>query len=259
MLASDTNILDVFSGMERIRQNYELYFRAEPSLDGALADLLAPKGYKRYSYQQEMFGIPYLGHQLSINTDNKFIESLGLFAGQYVTFHDGWDDSFKTSPSRPTKAIPSKLWSELVVALKSKFPALKIVQIGGKTGDDIPEADFNFKNKLTFGESTSVLACARLHFDGESGLVHLAASLGVRSVVMFGPTSKEWFGYPENINVTSGQCGNCWWSTDIWMSKCPVGYKIPICTESFNVQAVVKQVMDELNREVKLDSIELQG
>jgi ADP-heptose:LPS heptosyltransferase len=96
----------------------------------------------------------------------------------------------------------------------------------------------NLKNKLKFMESVSVLAGSCLHVDTESGLVHAAACLGVRSVVMFGPTNVDWFGYSQNINVAPKQCGNCWWASDSWMDICVMGHEPAICTSRSSISPV---------------------
>lgn len=240
-------IIDIYSDMERLKSTYEVYYKCAPSLDGAFADLISAKGYKRYSYQQDILGISYAGHTLDIDLKNDLLEGLSIPSGQFITIHDGWDETNKLLKTRPTKTVPKKFLADFVVALKAKVPELKIIQIGGKTGEDIPGVDLNLKNKLSFEQSTALLARAQLHFDCESGLVHLAASLGVRSIVLFGPTSLDWFGYPENINVAPGQCGNCWWSTDIWLAQCPLGYEPPVCTSSYDLSAVVEQAITVLN------------
>jgi ADP-heptose:LPS heptosyltransferase len=68
-----------------------------------------------------------------------------------------------------------------------------------------------------------------LHIDNEGGLVHIAACLGTTSVVIFGPTSADYFAYLDNINVRPPVCGDCWWTTKNWMDICPLGHKQPLC------------------------------
>ncbi|MDD5375555.1 transposase [Acidithiobacillus sp.] len=98
--------------------------------------------------------------------------------------------------------------------------------------------DITLKNQLDSLESVSILAGSRLHIDTESGLVHVAASLGNRSIVIFGPTNVAWFGYPQNINIAPKQRGNCWWSTNSWMDVCAGGHEIPICTSEASIAPV---------------------
>ena len=213
----------------------DMYVKVHPALDGAFADLAVVQGYKRYTYLHEMLGIPYGGDRLPLPIDPGVIARLGLEEGAYVTVHNGWDANFKMVTERPTKALPLDSWVQIVAEIKAMRPDLHIVQLGGKTGEDIPGVDVNLKNKLKFMESVSVLAGSCLHVDTESGLVHAAACLGVRSIVMFGPTNVDWFGYPQNINVAPKQCGNCWWASDSWMDICVMGHEPAICTSSSSI------------------------
>ena len=228
-------VLNIIAHAIATRRPIEKYIAATPFLDGAFADLFAKKGYRRQTFLHSMLDLPYGGDHLDLLIDYNLITKLGLKIGSYITVHDGWDTKFPLLNARPVKSIPIDTWSKIVSEIKTKRPDLQIVQIGSNTGNDILGVDINLKNKLTFFEAVSVLSNSRLHLDTESGLVHVAASIGVRSVVMFGPTSVEWFSYPQNINLAPKKCGNCWWMTDTWMDVCVLGYEIPICTTDSSI------------------------
>ena len=89
---------------------------------------------------------------------------------------------------------------------------------------------------------------AKLHIDTESGLVHLAQYLDVKSVVLFGPSSVPFFGYEKNRNVSSGSCGGCMWTTTDWMFRCPLGKEESSCMENVSAEMVLKEVSEELSR-----------
>ncbi|MBA4708158.1 glycosyltransferase family 9 protein [Aquitalea aquatica] len=227
-------------------KSIEKYILTHPSLDGEFSDIATQEGHRRYQYLHEMLGIPYGGHQLQLDLSPEVIAQQGLSKKTYITIHDGWDTKFKLVAHRPTKSMPLPTLEAIVRQIKEKRPDLIIVQLGGDTGGDINGVDINLKGKLSFKESMSILAGSRLHMDTESGLVHVGISLGVKSVVMFGPTNLDWFGYPENINIGPKECGNCWWATDTWMDACPAGYDIPPCTASISAGDVVAAVVAEL-------------
>lgn len=235
LLKNAPKILKLFGHVQNVRKPIDKYIAAHPALDGAFADLAVRQGHRRHTYLHEMLGLPYGGDLLNIPVDAELPGKFGLNSGCYITVHDGWDTKFKLLSARPMKALPLASWEKIVAEIKDTRPDIKIVQIGGKTGKDIPGVDINLKNRLDFLESASILAGSRLHIDTESGLVHLGASLGVRSVVIFGPTNVAWFGYPQNINITPKQCGNCWWSIDSWMDVCAVGHEIPVCTSEASI------------------------
>ncbi|AOK15896.1 hypothetical protein WT26_07600 [Burkholderia cepacia] len=223
-------VLELVAHTERARKSIEMYIAVHPALDGAFADIVAPQGRKRHTYLHDMIGLCYRGDALDIPVDPQLPPQLGLDVGKYITVHDGWDTKARLMSDRPMKALPQQTWKEIVAEIKAKRPDIQIVQLGGATGGDIEGVDVNLKKKLTFLQSVSVLSESLLHIDTESGLVHVAASLGVRSVVAFGPTNVDWFCYPQNVNVRPKLCGNCWWVTDSWLDVCAAGHPVPVCT-----------------------------
>ncbi|CAB3712318.1 hypothetical protein LMG24238_04265 [Paraburkholderia sediminicola] len=249
LLRDNPKVLSLFGHVQAIRKDIEKYIVAHPSLDGSFADIAVRQNHTRNTYLHEMLGIDYGGDLLNIGADPTACQDFGLMPKNYVTVHDGWDTKFKLVAHRPTKALPLQTWIDVVRRLKAARPDLMIVQLGGKTGDDIPGVDVNLKNKLTFAQSASILAGSALHLDTESGLVHIAATLGVKSVVMFGPTNVKWFGYSQNANISPRQCGNCWWSTDSWMDFCAAGYERPACMGSIDAQHVVSNALLLLSAE----------
>lgn len=243
LIRNEPKVIRLLGNVNSVRKDIDKYIAAHPTLDGAFADLAVRGGHKRYTYLHEMMGIPYGGDRLPLAVDAAVPVRHGLQSGRYITVHDGWDNNFKLATHRPTKALPMQTWIDAVRHIKAARPDLTIVQLGGRVGSDIPGVDLNLRKKLSFQESTSILANSALHLDSESGLVHLGATLGVKSVVMFGPTNVEWFGYPQNANIKPKECGNCWWSTDTWMDICPAGYEKPICTGSIDARDIVDSAL----------------
>jgi hypothetical protein len=231
LLSESRAVLKLFSNVESFRKKEKIedFIRAHPFLDGAFADRQSLQGRSRYDFMHEMIGVPYTGHLLNINKDINILSKYNLNNIKYITVHDGWDENFKFISSRPTKSIPINTWTFIIQQIKLKFPNHLIVQIGGLKGQLIDGVDIYLKNKITFEDAISIIGFSYLHFDSESGLVHLASALGIKSVVFFGPTNYKWFSYPENININPIECGNCWWSTETWMNTCPVGYIEPKC------------------------------
>lgn len=247
LLHSD-RLHDLIRRTAKANKEIEKYIMTHPSLDGEFSDIATRDGHRRYQYLHEMLGIPYGGHRLPLDLSPEIIAQHGLQNKCYITIHDGWDTKFKLVAHRPTKSMPLATMEAIVRLIKTERPELQIVQLGGETGADINGVDINLKGKLSFKESMSILSGSRLHLDTESGLVHVAISIGVKSVVMFGPTNLQWFGYAENINISPNECGNCWWSTDTWMDSCPAGYDIPPCTSSISASTVANAVLEELKQ-----------
>ena len=113
--------------------------------------------------------------------------------------------------------------------IKKARPDLRIVQIGTTTSESIADVDLCLIGQTNLQEVSGLLRASMLHLDNEGGLVHLAACQGRRSLVVFGPTPSDYFGYAGNININPLKCGNCWWLDDLWMDHCPRGLAQPEC------------------------------
>lgn len=144
-----------------------------------------------------------------------------------MTVHNGFDTNFVIAGQRATKCYPH--FAEVATGLKAARPDLIVVQIGTTTSDPMPGVDLNLIGQTSLREVAGLLRATALHLDNEGGLVHLAACYGRRSLVVFGPTPSDYFGYPHNINVDPVRCGGCWWIDELWMDRCPRGMAQPEC------------------------------
>lgn len=183
-----------------------------------------------------------------LKTEPKILEKYGLSGVPYITFHDGTSSAQTVGDKRPTRAWPAVRWCEFFRSFKRQFPQIKLVQLGGKNSPVYEEADFNLVGKTPLSDVPSLLQGAKAHIDTESGLVQLAQYLDVRSVVIFGPTDQEFFGYTKNINLAAGPCGGCMWSSADWMFTCPLGHKAAPCTEAVRAQDALKALKKILVR-----------
>lgn len=171
-------------------------------------------------------------------------KKFGLENLKYITFHDGTSHAQTVGHSRPTRAWPAVRWCEFFRLFKKEFPDIQLVQLGGKNSPVYEEADVCLVGKTTVEDLSSILAGARAHVDTESGLVHLAQFLPVKSVVVFGPSSARFLGYAKNENLAEGSCGGCMWVTADWMKRCPLGHSPAPCTE----QVTARQVLEAVKR-----------
>lgn len=168
---------------------------------------------------------------------------------KYITVHDGHDanNSFK---GQATKNWSMSSWKGFVRFFKTVNPDIKIVQIGGPNSRLIPGIHIDRVRMASFDESLSILSGSLCHIDGDSGLTHAATVMGVKCVAMYGPSPIEFFGYPENENLSNKStcAGECWWLTNDWMCHCPVGYEVCEAMADISVGSVlaaVKKVLDE--------------
>ena len=246
------SLLSVVKYMEAYRheiRNLESFIQNHPFMSGFLAQTAWTLGYKRHNFGHAMSGLEYSENPLPLEDDVEVREKFGLPSGPYITVADGYDYSFHASRSsvKSTKSYPH--YEELIRALKVQIPNIFIVQIGKDVGTPMDGADVVLLNKTSMSELASVLRSSHLHIDNEGGLVHLANAVGTRSCVIFGPTSADYFGYDENINVRPIFCGNCYWVDDKWMSSCPRNFSEPRClTEqpAANVANIVLPILQDI-------------
>ena len=143
-----------------------------------------------------------------------------------------------------------KEWSnaqatEYISLLNRYCPQIKVVQIGGGGVYKFSNADRHiFDADLELVKY--ILKNSLLHVDCESGLVHLAAQLGTKCLVLFGPTDVEYYGFKENLNLVSDFCNPCVFAWDNG-STCLRGAKEPPCMLSHTPQKVFEVTRNYLS------------
>lgn len=177
--------------------------------------------------------------------EKKYLEEHGLCSRKYITIHHGCDGRHE---------VNMKLWSvknyyKLVNLIKSKYPEYSIVQCGinKERFPDVPNVDVNLVGKTSLEDVKILLKNSLLHIDNEGGMVHLRHALhGGTSIVVFGPTLSQFFGYQENYNICKEKiCEPCEWVVDHWMEKCLKNESsIPACMEAITPLDVMKCVDD---------------
>ena len=217
--------------------NFGTYIKYHPKLDNGLARKAVFLGHSRRLLLQNMAGVDYGGDSYPISYDTKVLSRFGLEKHAFITIHNGFDTNFIVTGSRATKCYPH--FYRVVQGIKAAQPNLRVVQVGGTTSEPIPGVDLNLIGQTDLKEVAGLLRFTALHLDNEGGLVHLAACYGRRSLVVFGPTPSDYFGYPENINVDPQICGGCWWIDDLWMSRCPRGIGKPECLETQSPEKII--------------------
>jgi SAM-dependent methyltransferase len=167
----------------------------------------------------------------------------GLLPGRYITLHDGFDTSFAGDSIRSTKQWPLRNWNALVGRLRKELPQYSVVQLGGRHSVPFAKVHVDLVGTAGLDDVAWLLKYAACHVDNESGIVRLAREMGGRSVVIFGPTDVDFFGFDENINLRPKECGNCFWSTPTWLTDCPRGLDKPTCMSSTTVDDVFDAIV----------------
>lgn len=157
----------------------------------------------RDNYISKNSGIKYdWQHREQLNWNIPDISHLSL-PEKFITVNYGCD-AIAIQDSICTKMWPLEYWIELVT--KIGIPCIQIG--GGRNTKEIPNVSQNFLNKLSIKESAEVMKRALFHIDTEGGLTILNHHLGGKTVVLFGPTAIETFGFNENLNIRYNTCSN---------------------------------------------------
>jgi len=242
-------LANICKQIDKFRQKIEPFIDNHPRLDGFLGRTAVLMDMKRSNFLQGMSGIAYGGDTLRVATDSAALAKFGLHERGYVTIHNGFDADFAVNGERlgkwSTKCYPH--FAEVVGILRAEYPSIRIVQLGTKTSAPIAGVDCDLINRTSMSETAEIVGKSLLHIDNESGLVHLASCLGVKSCVIFGPTSADYFAYDNNITIRPTFCGDCWWVNETWMKDCPRGFAEARCLSEQPPEGVAKVIIAHLS------------
>ena len=151
----------------------------------------------------------------------------------------------------PSKDWPAARYGELAALLLKRDPALRIIVVGGQA--DIPVGDaiaaaaavgkdrlFNLCGRTSIAESFALLGRCDLLIANDTGPVHMAAAVGTRCLVLFGPTRPDWtgpYGEGHRIIMRDLPCQPC------LKHRCPRGDHA--CLESITAAEVADQIEEK--------------
>lgn len=161
-----------------------------------------------------------------------------LELGKYITTNCG--NGASEDGNIIAKSWPHEYYEQLAILFKKKYTMIDFVQISGKKVRKIKGADRYLLGE-DFNVMSYVLKNSIFHLDVEGGLVHIASQLGTKCVVLFGPTSKEYLGYDNNINISAGTCHNCFGLCKD-PNKCARNMSEPECMYSITPELVMKHI-----------------
>jgi hypothetical protein len=196
--------------------------------------------------QPDASGILGVGKDFSIKlppvaNERDILSKFGLSGRRFITMNRGTGITLTDA----TKCWPLESCGALAAMLRREYPAFAIVQIGPTGRTAIDGVDMCLTGATTMREIFALLNVSALHIDGEGGFVHLRSAMGSGlSVVLFGPTSVDFFGYPGNINVSSDACPHwCEWVTRDWYKRCMCGTHA--CMKAITPEAVMDRILKE--------------
>lgn len=216
-------------------------------------------GLNYYNYLNYTGVFVIKDHEVHIPIDSSFeaeYENLAL-SSRYITVNYGGGVDASDRNNGIAKDWPLSHMERFVRLFKSKYPDIKVVQVGSAGTAKINGVDECFLGK-SLDLVKYILRGSLLHIDKEGGLVHLATQLGTKCVVCFGPTQVEYFGYVENINILVGDCHGCHCLYD-GFDVCARGMEKPECMWGITAEMVMEKVERCLKRTSKLPLYDVSG
>ena len=172
-----------------------------------------------------------------------------MHLGDYVTINYGNGASSKGQKQIVSKQWPKEYFERLAELLKQAYPHIELVQLGDKSADNLDHMD-----RYILGEDLElvkyILKGSLLHIDIEGGLMHLATQMGTKCVCILGPTQKELFAYPQNINIVSEKCHGCYCLYDNTY-QCARGLEKPECMYDLTPDKVMNKIQQYFKEQTK--------
>lgn len=207
--------------------------------------------WKRYLYLgknyysgldcQEIFDIDRNVNIPLTQKGKELFESYGI--KKYLAICSG--NGVSTDTSLISKAWPESYFVQLIKLIHEQLPEFKIVQIDSRETPEIEGADLHILGQ-PYEMIAWLLKNATLMISIEGGMVHLASQIGTKCVVLFGPTSIEYLGYENNINICSHTCDPCFGLYDR-NNICAKKQENPECMYSIKPEMVFRHVKEYLS------------
>ena len=145
-----------------------------------------------------------------------------------------------------TKCLPHPRMRAVLEELKKQ--ECPTVLLGTLNDPGRYDVDYDFRGKTNLIEAAEIIRGAQLVLGPEGALVNIARAMEVPSVVFFGSTPLEFFGFKTNVNLRPRVCGGCWWSTNGYLGQCPLLEPVPPCTDSHDPAEIARAVVNLLEK-----------
>lgn len=241
---------------KKFEKENRVVFANAPYFDGMTAFYSGNMGIKRIQqadFDGKLEIQPEFEYNPQIVGEESYLSSVKLLGKKYITFHRGSDSNYSKNV---VKLWPLEYYNTLIELIKKRYPTVILVQMG--ISEDRCELmngiDVNLVGKTTMEEVKILLKNSALHIDCEGGYVHLRESInGGCSVVLFGPTSMNFYGYKNNINIKGNGCPYpCEWQKQDWLDHCVRGELKPSCMYSI----LPVQVFDKIVNNISVAELE---
>lgn len=173
---------------------------------------------------------------------SKVLDKFGLQKNNFIVLQTGSGFHFQKVKDE-TRQWPVEYYAQLAKLLKEKFPGKRIVQCGVKEQNRIENTDLCLLGKTSFDELLVLLSEAYLLISQEGGYPITRHYISRKpSCVLFGPTDINFFGFDENINLSSETCPGCEWINKHWYKKCLLTGETAKCMQKLTPEMVAKEI-----------------
>lgn len=134
-----------------------------------------------------------------------------------------------------TKQWDFERWQEVTDVLLDRGEM--VIQLGIRWEKKLKRVQHAWQKPIL--EVMRLLEASKLHLGNENGLVRLRRLVTNRpSIVLFGPTHPNMYGFDNNINIWKNVCHPCLWYTGNWMYKCAMDMDC-ICMKNITAKIVL--------------------
>jgi len=164
-----------------------------------------------------------------------------------LVINDGFASWHRTN--RATKCWDIHHWDSFLRRFKSKHPDITIVQVGSGFNSIPLRSDINLIGKTKLADLIAWVTHADYYVGNDSGPTHIRHWSKKPSVVLFGPSPEKYYGYPENINLTSKVCYPCYWMREDWNEVCKLERPGCLRLKKITPDMVMNAIGDIINGE----------
>ncbi len=155
--------------------------------------------------------------------------------GNFITINTGAMGAEKGK--RQTKQWDMKNWQAVVDELMKSGE--RVIQLGIRWEKKLKRVEHIWQKPLS--QVMQYLEASKLHLGNENGLIRLRRLLTDKpSIVLFGPTHPDTYGFKNNINIWNKVCRPCLWATGEWMAKCALGLDC-LCMNSITPKMIYEK------------------
>ena len=239
-------LLAYVQALEKFRWKNARFFDRGALFDGQSAMLSNIYDTKRIQ-QGDIDGLLEISEEYEFSMkvrDNseEYLRGIGLTADRYILIVASADA--RNGGVVNNKLWPEEYWNLLIEQIKAAYPQYKIVLIGDSSiHENTINVDLNLSGTTCFEDVKIIVRDAALLISSEGGMVHLRHALtDKKSLVLFGPTDMEFYGYSNNINIRSSVCKYaCEWICKEWFHHC-VHKELKACMWALTPKMVMKEV-----------------